>query len=268
MMQTDLADMIDKRRALARRLRFCDANVWLGAPEGFPNAAELLPAQLGQALRSYHLCGGLVSHWWGRTLSAQDGNRALLEVADGLPEGMWCTWTGLPLLPEDEGPLPGHPEVPARVRAVRLFPRMHNFPLTGWCVGSLCAWLVERRLPLFIWHTETDWPSVHDLARAFPELAVVLETQVQKILYHTRPLFALMRQCPSVHVELSNFAGQGFVEYVVRQFGPERLLYGSFLPVSDPWVPMGMVLDAQIPEADKALIAGENLRRLVAGAAG
>jgi hypothetical protein len=26
---------------------------------------------------------------------------------------------------------------------------------------------------------------------------------------------------------------------------------------------MGMVLDADIPEADKALIAGENLRRLI-----
>ena len=94
-------------------------------------------------------------------------------------------------------------------------------------------------------------------------LPLVVETQVQKILYHTRPLFALLRDCPNVRVELSNFAGQGFLEYAVREYGAARLLYGSFLPMSDPWVPMGLVLDADIGDAEKALIAGGNLRRLV-----
>jgi len=262
MIEMTLEHMIEERRALAQRLRFFDAGLWLGPPAGFPTAEELPPARLGELLRAYHLTGGLVSHWWGKTLSAQDGNRALLEA---LPDGdeLFAVWTGLPLLPGDDGPLPGVGELPAQVRAVRLFPKTHHYPLADWCVGTLCAWLSGRKLPLFIWHTETDWPSLYRLARAFPDLPLVVETQVQKILYHTRPLFALLRDCPNVRVELSNFAGQGFLEYAVREYGAARLLYGSFLPMSDPWVPMGLVLDADIGDAEKALIAGGNLRRLV-----
>jgi predicted TIM-barrel fold metal-dependent hydrolase len=153
--------------------------------------------------------------------------------------------------------------VPKEVRAVRIFPKSHNFPLVGWCIGSLCQWLSSRRMPLFIWHTELDWPSLYLIAKGFPDLPLVVETQVQKILYHTRPLFALMRDCRNVSLELSNFAGQGFVEYASRELGAERLIFGSFLPVNDPLVAMGMVIEAEISREEKALIARENLRRLI-----
>ena len=71
-----------------------------------------------------------------------------------------------------------------------------------------------------------------------------------------------MRDCGNVLVELSNFVGEGFVEYATREFGAHRLIFGSFLPVNDPLVAMGMILDAEIAEEQKALMAGENLRRL------
>jgi len=258
--------MAADRRGLAERLRFFDANLWLGRPTGFPLADEIAYEHLGEALRIHHLTGGLVSHWLGKTASPQDGNRALLDVADGRDADLFAVWTGLPLFPGDaDASLPGHGSLPERVRAVRIYPKSHNFPLESWSIGSLCEWLESQQVPLFIWHVELDWPTLYQLARAFPTLHIVIETQTQKILYHTRPLFALMRDCPNVLVETSNFAGAGLIEYAVRGFGAERLVFGSFLPVSDPFVAMGMVLDANIPERDKALIAGENLRRLVRG---
>ena len=137
--------------------------------------------------------------------------------------------------------------------------------MTEWCVGSLCEWLADRRAPLLLWHTEIDWPSLYVLARAFPRLTILVETQTQKILYHTRPLFGLMRDCANVLVELSNFAGAGFIEYAVREFGAARLIFGSFLPAADPLVPIGMVISAEISEEEKTLIAGGNLRRIVEG---
>ena len=54
-----------------------------------------------------------------------------------------------------------------------------------------------------------------------------------------------------------------FLEYAVGQFGAGRLIYGSFQPVNDPLVPLGMVVDAEISDADKAMIAGGNLRAIV-----
>ena len=263
MIEDRIKQMERERRMLAERLQFFDASIWLGRPEGFPLARELEPDRMKEALERRFVTGGLVSHWRGKTVSAQDGNEVVVQAVRRMGETFFAVWTGLPLFPLEAGAVPGCEAVPKEVRAIRIFPRSHNFPLADWCIGSLCEWLVNRRLPVFIWHTELDWPSLHALAKAFPALKIIVETQTQKILYHTRALFALMRECPNLLVELSNFAGSGFIEYAVEKFGAERLIFGSFFPMNDPLVAMGMVLDARISEEGKALIAGGNLRRLV-----
>jgi len=260
----DLEAMSREQREQAKALGFFDAGLWLGPPEGFPFAEELKPDQLPALLESRFLTGGLLSHWHGKTVSAQDGNGKLLEIVEGLGQHFFAAWTALPLYPAEAEPVPGKGELPRNVRAARIFPKTHHFPLEEWCVGSLCDWLSERRIPLLIWHTEAEWDPLYRLALAFPKLPIIVETQTQKILYHSRPLFALMLNCSNVHVELSNFAGQGFLEYAVREFSAERLIFGSFAPVSDPFVPMGLVLDADISDREKKLIAGANLKRLIA----
>jgi hypothetical protein len=258
-----------EKREQAERLELFDANAWLGEPAGFPLAEALGWPELHKALRRYGIREALVSHWSGLQVAAQEGNRRLLEAGGetGSP-GVQAIWTGLPVFPGEEGPLPGVGQPPASLRGVRLFPRSHNYPLSDWVLGELCGWLAGNRLPLFLWHVEIDWPSLHSLATAFPQLSVVVETQTQKILYHDRPLFALMRACPNVHAEISNLVGADFLGYAARELGAERLLFGSFLPVNDPWVAVGLILDSEIGWEDKLLIAGGNLRRLLSGAAG
>jgi hypothetical protein len=257
--------MIDERRALAARLDFCDANIWLGAPAGFPLAKEIYAKQLDGVLKTYFTRSGLLSHWHSKVLAAQDGNAALEKLAPSLRKDLGVIWTGLPLINGEPCPLPGIGLMPHSLSGVRIFPKTHNFIPEDWVIGTLCKWLIARSLPLFIWHTEIEWTALYRLAKAFPALAIVVESQPRKILYHTRSLFPIMGTCPNVQVEISNFAGQSFVEYVVREFGAERLIYGSFLPVNDPLVSIGMVLDARIGDSEKALIAGGNLRRLLSG---
>jgi len=261
--EATIRQMAQTRREFAGKLRFLDAGIWLGRPEGFPLARPLPPEELASAIGRDFVTGGLVSHWRGKTASAQDGNLALQAILADFPEDTYALWTGLPLYPVEPGPLPGQGDLPEKVCGVRVFPKSHNYPLAGWVVGSLCNWLVEHRLPLFIWHVELDWSSLRALAGEFPELHIVVETQTQKILYHSRPLFALMQQCGNVLVELSNFIGPRFIEYSVREFGAERLIFGSFQPMNDPLVPIGMVIDAEISDSEKFLIAGGNLRELI-----
>lgn len=263
MIVEQIKTLSQEKAALATKLSFFDSDVWLGRPEGFPLSQELCPHNLTQVLNQRFVTGGLVSHWRGKTISAQDGNESVQQGLRESSGNLFATWTALPLFPPDTGPVPGSCDLPREVRAVRIFPKSHHFPMTDWCIGSLCAWLVERRMPLFIWHTELDWPSLYEIARKFPQLSIVIETQVQKILYHTRPLFLLMRDCRNILLETSNLAGPGFVDYVAREFGPERLIYGSFQPVNDPLVAMGMILNADIPQDHKEMIAGGNLRRLI-----
>jgi len=269
-----LESIAREKRARIARLGFRDASAWLGPPAGFPLAREADLPRLRALLGEFGIEGALVSHWSGLTVSPEHGNRALFAALEGAAGAggprLLGVATGVPLLPAPAGggppaPLPGVAADHPLLAGVRLFPRSHNFPLAAWMVGGLCDWLVERRLPLFVWHEETDWPALHALASAFPALPIVVETQARKILYHSRPLFGLLRACPGVRVETSNLVGADFLAYAARSFGARRLLFGSFLPVNDPLAAMGMLLDAELPEEEVRRIAGGNLLELVEG---
>lgn len=197
----------ERKRRQVQDLSLFDANIWLGAPSFFPLAHELRPSDVGQALQEDGLQGALVSHWDSIRLSAQEGNLALIEAAGALPEGAFMVWTGLPTVPREQEPLPGFGRPDPRMRAVRLFPKSHQYQLAHWVVGELCEWCIARRLPLFFWHVEIEWESLNAIASAFPRLRIVIETQWQKIEYHNRNLCSLLRACPHVLVESSNLIG-------------------------------------------------------------
>jgi hypothetical protein len=258
-----IADVSAKRRARIEELDFLDCSLWLGEPDYFALAEEIPAGSLAETLREYGLRGALLSHWDGVRLSAQEGNQALLDADEVLPEGTWTVWTGLPLATGEPGPLPGSGSPQRRARGVRLFPKTHRFQLSPWVIGSLCEWCAAHRLPLFIWHVEADWEQLHALARAFPKLPIVVDTQWQKILYHNRDLASLLDDCANVMVESSNLIGQDFIAWIVRRWGATRILFGSFLPAADPLAAIGMILDADISRGDMALIAGGNARRLI-----
>jgi len=56
----------------------------------------------------------------------------------------------------------------------------------------------------------------------------------------------------------------GYVEMAVRELGPERVVYGSDAPGRSFASQLAKVTSADIPEAQKRLILGGNLRRLLA----
>jgi len=271
--QNRLDSMIRVRSDLLGRLSLFDASVWLGEPEGFPLARPMALEELLGVCRRYGLIGALLSHWAGSTVAPQDGNRILAELFAGgasaqarkLGMEIGAVWTGVPVMAGEEGPLPapGRDVPPPWLGGVRLFPRSHNFPLSPWLLESLVEWLLAHRLPLFLWHEETDWDSLHAMTGAFPELPVILETQARKILYHIRPLFGLLAYRPNLYVETSNLVGPDFLGYAVRHYGAGRLIFGSFLPQNDPLASIGMLLDAGIAESEMRRVAGGNLRRLL-----
>jgi len=252
----------DKRAAI-KKLHLFDANIWLGRPGYFPLAEELHIINLTNVLKKYSIHGALVSHWGGVTMSAQDCNQALIDVQNDLPENVYTIWTGLPLFPREQDPLPGFGKPDSHLRGVRLFPKSHNYSLTQWVVGELCEWCIAYNVPLFFWHVEIEWNPLYRLAQQYPDLHIIIESQWQKILYHNRNLYSLMKAHNNVYIETSNFVGQDFITHAVRTFGAERLIFGSFLPVNDPFTSIGMILDADISEKEKILIAGENIKRLI-----
>jgi len=256
-----------QKRDAVGELQLFDVNIWLGKPLHFPLTEEVNISQLQEVLQGYAIHGGLLSHWDGPALCPQEGNSALIELGAKLPEYLNTIWTGLPLLPQEQDPLPGHGEPDTRMRGVRLFPKTHRYDLSPWVVGDLCRWCIEYGLPLFLWHVEVEWEALYNLAQAFPDLAIILESQWQKILYHNRILYSLLNDNKNVFLETSNFVGQDFVTHGVSVLGAARFIFGSFLPQNDPLASIGMIMDADISDRDKRLIAGENMRSMLRGVA-
>jgi predicted TIM-barrel fold metal-dependent hydrolase len=125
--------------------------------------------------------------------------------------------------------------------------------------------MTENRIPLFIQHVETQWNDLHLLAETYTELNIIVESQWQKIIYHTRPLFNLMKAHRNIVLETSNFVCSNILEYGVGELGADRFIFGSFAPMNDPFVPIGMIIDARISDEEKILIAGDNLRHILHG---
>jgi predicted TIM-barrel fold metal-dependent hydrolase len=107
-----------------------------------------------------------------------------------------------------------------------------------------------------------DWEGLLEVCVAFPELPVVL---VRPNIEGNRRLFALMGRCPNLRIETSYYTVHRGIELVTRNFGAERLLFGTDFPVRAPGPAITALAYSLIDDADRARIAGGNLRALLSG---
>ena len=97
---------------------------------------------------------------------------------------------------------------------------------------------------------------------AYPQVALILAHAGGRYEGH-RAAAGLARRYPNVYLDLAGDSySLGLVEWLVQQVGAERLLFGSDLTWIDPRTQIGRILNADISPEAKALILGENARRL------
>lgn len=73
-----------------------------------------------------------------------------------------------------------------------------------------------------------------------------------------------IREIPNILIETSGFdATAGFIEMALRDLGAKRIIFGSHLPSRSLGTELGKIVGAEIPEADRKLILGENFRELL-----
>ena len=78
-----------------------------------------------------------------------------------------------------------------------------------------------------------------------------------------RAILAAQRY-PNIYLETaSSTTDLGFIEAAVEAVGPERIVFGSDLPLLDPHVQLAKITGARISSQAKRLILGENMSRLL-----
>lgn len=173
-------------------------------------------------------------------------------------------------VPSAGGDLPPEPEqVDAFIRrgahAAVIRPALDGWLLADWVADPLLRAIEERRLPLLCPEPLVPLERTAEIAARFPALPLV----VTKVGYRSqRILLPLLERFPEVHLSTgnNNCVHLG-IEEMVRRVGPERLLFGTGFPVSEPMGAVTQLMYALISEEARALIGAGNYERLAGGIA-
>ena len=254
-------------------LRFFDAHCYTGRYKTFRPGSFYTTADLVEQMNHFGIAEALVTHAMSRELHPIDGNAAVLEETRGR-QNLHPAWS---LVPPRSKEMPAPAAVVAEmiskgVRAAKLFHGAYTFPISDWCIGELLDELEAYRVPTFLdpdieldsWAEDGfDWDAVHELCKQHPNLPVILSGA--RFRSSNRLLYQLLAAHGNLHIELSGLWAHHAIEFISREFGPDRLLFGTRLPVRDPACAIGQVAYADISEKDKKLVAGDNLRTLLGG---
>ncbi|MEI6502085.1 MAG: amidohydrolase family protein [Armatimonadota bacterium] len=242
------------------KLRFFDCNMRLGRagvvrPEHILDAAGLLGEMDYAGLDS-----ALVYHAFSQEWDAGGGNAKLLEEIGDCGRFYPCF---VPL-PHATHEMPSLAEFGADLKrrhgAARLYPKAHSYSLQDWCAGEMLDVLEALRLPVLIELAQTDWDELAGVLAAHPRLPVIVLATSYRV---NRYLYPLWEKFDNLYLETATFQIMRGIEDVCRRFGPQRLVFGTGLPLLDAGGPLAQVTYAELPVAHKRMIAGETLAELL-----
>jgi len=242
-------------------LTFIDCNCMIGLrgarePEQIWRTEDFL-----RELRYHNIHAALVTHAQAVEFNQAYGNEQLLREVKR-SDRLFACWTALPHW-TDEFPEPDDLLAAMQkhdVRAVRVYPKTHNFGLEPFTVGPLLSALEREEIPLFVPSSEVAYDELYELCQRHPQLAIV----VTGLTWSTpRRVFPLFAACPNLHLETCCYQGHQALRVFSQRFGAERLLFGTGMPDMSPGAAKAQVSYAMLSPREKRLIAGENLARLM-----
>ncbi len=248
-------------------LEFFDANCRLGTPM---NGDMVYAADIAALLAEMDRVGvarALVSDVNAGHAGPVFSNPTLAAKLKDDASGRLCgVWHILPEccheLPEGDAFFAAMRE--SRIRAVKIMPAVHRWPVRRAAIGRQFDALAERRVPVILHIGEVGgWDKVYDIVERFPNNIYILShTELWGCDRHLRPL---LESCPGVHMETCEYWVADGLADLVAAYGAERFLFGSGYPLWNHGQQMLAIRHADISDDAKQLIAAGNLERLLNG---
>src|SRR6185436_679566 len=108
------------------------------------------------------------------------------------------------------------------IRLVRLYPRDHNYSLSGPDAADLLTMLAERRTITVLDLEQSSWEEIDRVAAAYPSLPLV----VCHLGYRGLRRFAgVLDRRPNVHVDLSYLGSHQGLEWLVNRGRAAQVLF-------------------------------------------
>lgn len=245
-----------------------DVNVMLGPTQDDAEPSLQRVDDLLREMDHHGIAEALVYSSHARYAHPREGNWQLLKQLEGHRDRLHPCWM---LLPPATAELPAPAQIVRQmrengIRAARLLPGQHLFPVSHRILGPLLEALEAEAIPLILdleryhWSAMSPWDAIFALCEAYPRLPVILLREggaTPRALYHLWDGF------PNLYLETSYIQSANCLEEICERFGPGRLLFGSGLPRFDAGGAVGTVHGSALTDQQRADIAGNNARRIL-----
>lgn len=244
-------------------MEIIDINCAIGAPmrsKRFSTAEGLLPW-----LDNYKITSAVTYHSEAMR-EPEMGNALMLQAAAANPRLRTCFALN-PIL--DSLGIPGEGSAldclkAARPSAVRIFPEEHKYPFDPFYCEKILSVCQQLHLPVIVnaAYDNAFLTQLPHVSRAFPDVPMILP---RFGMNRCNQLFPILKKLPNVYADMSLLADTAVMEEITNKFGADHLLFGSGLPTYEPSGALGLLLYAQISDADREKIASGNFLQLEGG---
>lgn len=246
-------------------MKFFDANILYGIPSQ-KRMYELVPhvPALLRKLQEFGIGKAIVrreEQFFGCPISANARLADEIRRADNL----WGVWT---MLPPHCHELPPPDKILSAMKKNRIvgwqfFPGQNKY-LFHWRVLKTWFELAEKNhIPLFIDFAFVAERDLLDVMDRYPELTVILRNA--SVWPPDRILRPFLSEFPNACMETSYYLTADGLDGLAAEGFTEKILFSTRFQSSHAGGPMLMLKHANISEAEKSLIASENLERILKG---
>ncbi|GAH42534.1 unnamed protein product, partial [marine sediment metagenome] len=158
--------------------------------------------------------------------------------------------------------------VSGKLRGYKPYPPKHAVPITDPRHRPMLEWCDRQGLPVLChgWLSGEQYVTPEDLDQLAPAYL-----NARFLLAHTggwwdfaEALVPVARKHPNVYAEVTYpTTTYGIIEYLVREVGAERVVFGSDCLLIDAAPQLGWVGWARIPVEDKRRVLGGNMADIV-----
>jgi len=241
-------------------LIYFDSNICVGK-RGLKNPHEIWRSEdILASMERAGISGGLVYAGWARDYAPAYGNERLLEELKKSERFYGC----YVIAPGYTGSFLNPDEIVADMRAkgmvaAKMFPRTHCFSPDEVVMGEYYKALEDAGILLLVDSGEIAWQALGEVLAHHPKLNILVTSAAWSDSHN---VFAYFRKYKNLYIDLSCMQSNYAIEKLVRDYGANRIVFGSGLPKMSPGAARAFIDYAEISDEDKQKIAGGNLARL------
>lgn len=149
------------------------------------------------------------------------------------------------------------------MNGLKLMPLRHGYEIDGSAALPIMGEARELGLAVSI-HSGAQfclpW-QIATLARQFPEVPIIMDHMGWR--YYVDGAIQVACEQPNIYLETALVGMPGYIRMAVDKAGPEHVIYGSDYPTGHPASMIANIDAADLAPADRALVMGGNLTRLL-----